>query len=309
MDVENSEDESRAEQKVVLSRVKRNENMITELNSSEFYKIKHLTDDCRNIEAKAVASGVNPGRIYVDDADDIKAALLWIQGQSGYQLIGDAQSEAFRRELRLYMETYVRSEWAALQISAIEIGAADDPWEDVIQHMAGSSEINCDVQHVFMLNPMHSIAGSDGPKPAARMKLHADGETRVIRIDEALFKDSRLNHLSFVTDKINSFWTTVDAFLEHGLGCVVVHDEDIVSVCLSAFVEGSTHAVDIETLEGYRKQNYAALAAQAYMEQCNQAGIHPYWDCSPDNTGSIRLAQNIGLSLDFNYLVYWYTIS
>lgn len=52
-----------------------------------------------------------------------------------------------------------------------------------------------------------------------------------------------------------------------------------------------------------------ALGAQAYMNECNDRGIRPYWDCSPDNIGSIRLAQGAGLSLDFNYQVYWYSIS
>lgn len=45
------------------------------------------------------------------------------------------------------------------------------------------------------------------------------------------------------------------------------------------------------------------------MNKCNDRGIRPYWDCSPDNIGSIRLAQGAGLSLDFNYQVYWYSIS
>lgn len=35
--------------------------------------------------------------------------------------------------------------------------------------------------------------------------------------------------------------------------------------------------IDIETLEGCRKRNYAALAAQAYMSECNDRGLRPYW--------------------------------
>lgn len=50
--------------------------MITEINKHDFHKVKHLTDSCQNIEVKAVASGLNPGRIYVDDAENITAALI-----------------------------------------------------------------------------------------------------------------------------------------------------------------------------------------------------------------------------------------
>ena len=80
--------------------------MITELNQLEFDKVKHLTDSCRNIEVRAVVSGLNPGRIYVDDATNITAALIWIQGHSGFQLIGDAKSIPFQRAAWMDEETY-----------------------------------------------------------------------------------------------------------------------------------------------------------------------------------------------------------
>lgn len=110
--------------------------MITELNVSEFHKIKHLTDDYRNIEVKAVASGMNPGRVYVDDAANPEAALIWVQGQSGYQLIGNAQSEVFRSELRMYIENHIYPELETLQISDVEIGVADHNWQEVLEHMS-----------------------------------------------------------------------------------------------------------------------------------------------------------------------------
>lgn len=289
--------------------------MITELTVSEFYRIKHLTNACRNIEVKTVASGMNPGRVYVDDILYPQAALVWVQGQSGYQLIGDFQNEVFRSELREYMETHIYPALATLQISAIEIGVEDSRWEAVLEHMAGPSELNDDTQHVYLVNPtderIERTAKIESAKRSSsyRMLLQPVEGTQVIKIDEALMNDRRLNNLSFVTDKIKHFWINVDAFLKHGVGYVVTCEEEIVSVCLSAFVEGNTHAIDIETLEGHRKRNYAALAAQAYMNECNDRSLRPYWDCSPDNIGSIRLAHGAGLSLDFNYQVYWYSIS
>lgn len=76
-----------------------------------------------------------------------------------------------------------------------------------------------------------------------------------------------------------------------------MHNDDIASVCLSAFIADETHAVDIETVEVYRRRNYGAMVAKSFVEECGRVGIHPYWDCSPDNAGSIRLAQGVGMSL------------
>lgn len=127
--------------------------MITEINKHDFHKVKHLTDSCPNIEVKAVASGLNPGRIYVDDAENITAALIWIHGQSGFQLIGDSRSEPFLSELKEYMRERIEPELLNLHIHAVEIGVVDETWEDIFQHISGKREFSSDNQLVFKLNP------------------------------------------------------------------------------------------------------------------------------------------------------------
>ncbi|ETT38107.1 GCN5-like N-acetyltransferase [Paenibacillus sp. FSL R5-192] len=278
--------------------------MITEINKHDFHKVKHLTDSCKNIEVKAVAYGLNPGRIYVDDAENITAALIWVHGQSGFQLIGDSRSEPFLNELKEYMRERIEPELLDLHMHAVEIGVVDEAWEDVLQHISGKRDISSDIQHVFKLNP-----NSISQQVPLDICASQDEEVRILRIDEVLLGEKRYNNSPFLKDKISHFWTTIDDFLQHGFGYIAVHNDDIASVCLSAFIADQTHAVDIETVEVYRRRNYGAMVAKAFVEECGRVGIHPYWDCSPDNAGSIRLAQGVGMSLDFNYRVYWYDLS
>ncbi|MDQ0170661.1 hypothetical protein [Paenibacillus tundrae] len=84
--------------------------MITELQRQDFDKVQHIINTCSTLEVRAVVSGYNPGRIYVDDISNITAALVWIQGQSGFQLIGDPQSEPFMKELPAFMTTHIEPE-------------------------------------------------------------------------------------------------------------------------------------------------------------------------------------------------------
>ncbi|WP_405172080.1 GNAT family N-acetyltransferase [Paenibacillus sp. FSL H8-0280] len=277
--------------------------MITEINKHEFHKVKHLTDSCQNIEVKAVASGLNPGRIYVDDEENITAALIWIHGQSGFQLIGNSRSEPFLNELKEYMRERIEPELLNLHMHAVEIGVVDESWEDILQHISGKREISSDIQHVFKLN-LDPI----GQQVPLDICASQDEEVRILRIDEVLLGEKRYNNSPFLKDKISHFWTTIDDFLQHGFGYIALHNDDIASVCLSAFIADQTHAVDIETVEVYRRRNYGAMVAKAFVEECGRVGIHPYWDCSPDNAGSIRLAQGVVMSLDFNYRVYWYDL-
>lgn len=129
------------------------------------------------------------------------------------------------------------------------------------------------------------------------------------KIDADLLESRRLENHSFVEKKILCFWDSLDIFLDQGFGYFVELDNHVVSLCLSAFVADHTHAIDIETLEGYRRKNYGAAVANAFVQECTQSGIHPYWDCTPENTGSIRIAQTIGMSYDFDYQIFWCGLS
>jgi len=46
----------------------------------------------------------------------------------------------------------------------------------------------------------------------------------------------------------------------------------------------------------------------SFVQECVEKGISPYWDCSPDNTGSIGVAKTIGLSSSFDYKIFWYNL-
>lgn len=283
--------------------------MISELNKHEFCKLRHFTDLYRNIEVKAVVSGLNPGRIYVDDAANITAALIWVKGQNGFQLVGDARSEPFLNELEDFMKEHIEPELLRLNIHTVEVGVADERWEDVLHHMAVNKELHSDIQHVFTLDSDQGMTEHLSHPGVHKGYVSQNEVVRLLKLDEALLKAGKFNNLSFLKDKVSRFWDNMDEFLEHGFGYIAVQGEDIASVCFSAFISDQWHAIDIETIEAYKRRNYGARVAQAFVEECRIKGIHPYWDCSPDNAGSIRLAEGVGMSLNFDYRVYWYNLS
>ncbi|KQY84052.1 acyl-CoA thioesterase [Paenibacillus sp. Root52] len=286
--------------------------MITELQRQDFDKVQHIINTCSTLEVRAVVSGYNPGRIYVDDISNITAALVWIQGQSGFQLIGDPQSEPFMKELPAFMTTHIEPEIAELTLDSVEIGVQDERWEEVLRNMADKRELSSDNQHVY---GFHSPRGTE--RVAGNEETDADVQhlernaVQLVRVDSALIHNRKFGNSSFVADKITHFWDTADDFLQHGFGYMLVHERnnEIMSICLSGFVAGQTHAIDIETVEAYRNRGYAAVVAKAFVEECRREGLQPYWDCSPDNTGSVRLAERVGMVFDFDYSVYWYPLS
>ncbi|GIO95994.1 acetyltransferase [Paenibacillus lautus] len=271
--------------------------MITELNKSEFYKIQHITDKCKNIEVRAVVGGNNPGGVYADHPTEPTAALIWIEGQKGFQIVGNAQSKTFLTGLEEYMRNHVEPQLLKQNINWVEIGLDPDPWDKTIQNIFQQRNISSDIQHVFTLrgNPQ-SIE-------------FQDQEVNIQRISCELLKTRRLENHSFLESKILRFWDSTDSFLEQGFGYFVENNNNVVSLCFSAFVVDKTHAIDIETLEDHKRRNYGAAVARAFVQECVQKGIHPYWDCTPENTGSIRLAKKVGMSPDFDYQISYYGLS
>jgi len=271
--------------------------MITEFKKQDYYKIRHIIDNCKNIEVRAVINENNPGTVYTDHPTEPTAALIWIQGQQGFQLVGDAQSKIFLESLEGYMSTYIEPKLKKQDINWVEIGGEINIWDKTIQSIFRNRNVLSDIQHVFCL------------KENSKSIEFQDNKITIRKIDKDLLKSRRLQNLSFLEKKISHFWDSIDSFLQNGFGYFAEYNNKIVSLCFSAFVTDQTHAIDIETLEGYRRSNYGTAVANAFVQECIQNKIHPYWDCTPENTGSIRIAKTIGLSPNFDYQLFWYDLS
>lgn len=270
--------------------------MITELHKTEFYRIRHITDTCSNIEVKAIVDGMNPGRVFADHPENIRAALIWIQGQSGFHIVGDPQSKAFVSGLASYMQNEIEPWLNKLNIGYVEISCETAGWMEAIEVIFGEHKLSNGHQHVFR------------PGEAMQMDGIPSGNVTVHRLHKNIFTAQRLSNPAFVEEKLSRFWDSPDEFFQHGFGYYVECNHTVVSLCFSAFVAGQTHAIDIETIEGYRKRNYAAAAARAFVAECGSRGGQPYWDCSPDNPGSIRLAGMLGMVPHFDYSIFWYSL-
>ncbi len=84
--------------------------MITELNTSDFYKCKSLINEKGNLEVKAVIKGVNPGRIFVDNSDSPKTGLIWLDNNDGFFFIGDEDNNLFNNCINDFIDKIITPE-------------------------------------------------------------------------------------------------------------------------------------------------------------------------------------------------------
>jgi len=130
-----------------------------------------------------------------------------------------------------------------------------------------------------------------------------DGCT-LLRIDQSLMADYHARNAAFLLARLERFWGGLEAFLNVGIGYVLVCGEEIASLCCTGFVAGDTHVVEIETEAAQRRKGYAQASASAFIAECVERRCRPYWDCMAENTASARLAEKLGLARSCSYNLY-----
>ena len=260
----------------------------------EGQSINFPTFECRFPEALAVIEGNNPGWVFVDDPNIPSAALVWAQGIEGFYLVGDASSAVFRDELNFLVDRVLKPRLDNLGVSWFEISGGEN-WDPVIQKALSKRDLKSNQQWVHILRDAGQVKMTQPELP---------DNFGLRRINEDLLANSTVSNKQFLFSKLTHFWGSLDAFLNLGLGYVLVDEEEIVSSCYSGFVAGDIHAIDIETEQSHRRRGYAETAARAFLAECIEKHLQPHWDCMAENIASVHLAEKLGFSRSHEYNLY-----
>ena len=85
---------------------------------------------------------------------------------------------------------------------------------------------------------------------------------------------------------------------------MIIDQQEVVSLCFSAFVFEKVHGVDIETVTSYQGKGLAQKVAHRFVQECFANGGVPYWDCIESNESCIAMAEDMGFTNVFNYVCY-----
>jgi RimJ/RimL family protein N-acetyltransferase len=234
-----------------------------------------------HLHVSAILNGDCPGEVFVDDIPQPRVAYL-VSGD-GHYLAGSASNRAFNRALN-----------AALPRDHYFVLFCDpERWGEALPVvLEGTYAVQAE-RCYYTLSP-HSLADWQGRVPAG---------FSMERINHQLLARN-LTHGDQVLDRILDEWRLLDAFLERGLGTCLVHNAQIVSWSLLDYVQGDRCEMGVHTIWGQRRRGFgtitaAATAAHALDLRFSSIG----WHCWANNTGSIRVAENLGFKRAANYSV------
>lgn len=268
--------------------------MIIELQKSEFWKCREILNAQGQMEAKAVVEGINPGRIFVDDDSSPTTGIIWLGNNDGFIFLGNEANEKFNQELNSFIDGVIVPEAKKVNLKWFE-GVGNHPnWNETLQTVFAHRNLGSWNQRVYTLQAKDFQADN----------VPAEEGYEIKKITSDLLRDKSLKSIEFLQSKILEFWTSIEDFIEIGVGYCVLFKNEVVSICFSGFVVGNVHGIHIETLKAHQGKNLAKKVAHSYVKECLENQIVPYWDCMEMNKPSIAVAESLGFKNVFHYVGY-----
>lgn len=263
--------------------------MIYELEPGEYGKASSLFEGLAyQLITTAVLGGVSPGRIWVDDAAQPEVAFM--ASPEGCFLAGYEGNLAFNRAVH---ETIVRP--FLDRYGDVVLVCHPDAWESALSVVVGGRPL-------VKKRRMHYLLD----RPRVNWKEHLLAGFEIEPIDGALLARPGLSVPEHVLDWMRSNWGSVAGFVDHGLGCAMLHGDRIVSWSLADCIVGDACEIGIHTAEAYRRQGLATLTVAATVAECLARGLTTVgWHCDVDNLGSRGVAEHVGFRHERDYVHHW----
>ncbi len=256
-----------------------------QLTETNFAKAQNLFASLdEHLALQALIAGVAPGKIYVDNRNQPRAALARVQKR--FYLAGDPH-RGFSEGLHRLFDRLIYP--SALENGETTFVLTYTPgWEETIKDviLRGKHPMS-DRRHTYVLE-------SKPPASNWRALLKPGYDLRLI--DKELLADKRLGNVQALQDEVRSEAPSTEAFLRDRFGvCVVRDDQEIIGWALSEYNLGNRCEVGIETVEGHRRQGIATITGSALVEEAVRRGVTRIgWHCWASNAGSIATALRLG---------------
>jgi GNAT acetyltransferase len=273
--------------------------VISELEPSEFYRCKALLVHGGLLESKAAIEGMHSDRIFVDDLLSPTTGFIWLGSNNGFIFIGNEENADFNSQLNHHFNTVIKPDANKMGQTSFEAIGDHQKWNKTIKSVFGENLKGYN-QKVYELQKYHYIQKNE---------LHFEQGYETVKITKSILENSgseTYRNIEFLQSKLLQFWPSFDRFLLHGVGYMVVYEKEIVSICLSGVVAGNVHGIDIETLPHHQGKKLAQKVTHAFVQDCFENEITPYWDCMEINLPSVSVAENIGFRNKLNYS--WYCV-
>jgi RimJ/RimL family protein N-acetyltransferase len=130
-------------------------------------------------------------------------------------------------------------------------------------------------------------------------------EYNPFRVTRHLFKLNHSKNKEFIKEKRLSGDFKIESIeLENSFEFIIKKGTEEVSKCCSVYIGDGKVEISIETDERYRRQGFASIVSNVFIEYCLGKGLEPNWSCWDYNKPSFELALKLGFENHMNLQVH-----
>ena len=266
--------------------------LIFELQQADYKKVFSLVDGKKETKVLllSVLSGNNAGRVFVDNINAPKTALIWVLGNVFY-FLGDSGNNNFLGSINEFIDTTIATMSRNLvnPNAQFETLIYHNDWQQVLDKLFQNRKLTKnsvdDSDYMFTFNKEHYFSSKvkQITLPEGYVIKKVCNDTITTESTQILRKD------------ILDFWESVDKFLQIGFGYCVIKDNKAVAICFSAYVHEHYHEIAIRTyVQEERRKGLATMVGRAYLDYCVENGLIPAWSTQHTNTVSHAVAEKLG---------------
>jgi len=266
-----------------------------EIQKKSFHCVKALFEDNdAYVEPKGVIEGNNPGWVFVNSINNPQIALIWTKGNEGFYLLGNNQIINYSEELNGFIDTHIKSKLLSMDKTYFEISVVPPVIDNDLKYIFKNRHLESWVQSVYQYKHKNGI--------------NIINNNNLYNIKEILQNKHIVENMDFVRSKILNYWYSIDIFIKKANGFCIFIDNKIVSMAITGWIAGNVHTISIETDENYRNKGYAKLCSSVLLNKYLENNYIPHWECEKENIGSAKIAEYLGFTKLFDYVLYGFKI-
>lgn len=241
----------------------------------------------------AVVAQAAAGEVYVAGGAASATAALVRAGRR-FHLAGDPEVPAFNRALLCFFDAAYSAQ-AGGEDDMFQLYYANPGWESVIAEVFKGR---------FPIKGSRQVYSFHTSRQPRRCELPPGFD--LLSIDRKLFLNANLENRAELAEELVSEAPSLEAFFESRFGVCLLHEDKIVSWCLSEYNCGERCEAGIATIPAYRRRGLASAVAAGLIAQARSLGIQQVgWHCWSGNRPSAATALRVGFELQQEYEIYY----
>lgn len=241
-----------------------------------------FADAACGLQVPSILEGTSRGTLLVDHVARPSAGLIW-DGLASLYLAGAPDIAAFNLGWSTWVKGTVVPMARELGIPALDVHANPEAWYHRLPDLLAPLPVELLRRMTFTFQRPRIW------KPTVPQGYHLEA------ITPSLLAQDDLAGLSWLQGWILSFWHTLDAFADRGIGFCIIHEKSaIVSLCISVFVYGRAVELGTGTWEAHQRRGLSTASVAACVHACEDRALTPVWQCDAANLSSLTVARKVG---------------